>query len=182
MDFGIAGRTALISDDDFGRALRRALEAEGVTITHELGDAVDIVVAHDNAPTSREVLAVQSAEQLDAAWDVVVETIGAYRAALPAMAERGWGRFVWVGTAAAKALNADDDELGALTSMAVMALNKVIAAEAGPANVTANAVLRGGLATEDDMAAAVAFLCSEGAGYLTGVTITIDGGVGSAMY
>jgi 3-oxoacyl-[acyl-carrier protein] reductase len=182
VDFGIAGRTALISDDDFGRALRRALEPEGVTITHELGDGVDIVVAHDSAPSGREVLAVQSAKQLDAAWDVVVNTIGAYRAALPAMAYRGWGRFVWVGTAAAKALDADDDEVGALTSMAVMALNKVIAAEAGPANVTANAVLRGGPATEDDVAAAVAFLCSEGAGYLTGVTITIDGGVGSAMY
>jgi 3-oxoacyl-[acyl-carrier protein] reductase len=182
MDFGIAGRTALISADDFGERLRRALEPEGVTVTHELGNGVDIVVAHDGSGSGREVLAVTSAAELDGAWDVVVETIAAYRAALPAMAERGWGRFVWVGTAAAKALDADDDELGALTSMAVMAMNKVIAAEAGPCNVTANAVLRGGTATEDDVAAAVAFLCSEGAGYLTGVTITIDGGVGSAMY
>jgi 3-oxoacyl-[acyl-carrier protein] reductase len=43
-------------------------------------------------------------------------------------------------------------------------------------------VLRGGVSTDDDVAAAVAFLCSEGAGYLTGVTITVDGGVGSAVF
>jgi NAD(P)-dependent dehydrogenase (short-subunit alcohol dehydrogenase family) len=48
--------------------------------------------------------------------------------------------------------------------------------------VTANAVLCGGTATDDDVAAMVAFLCSDGAGYMTGVTVTVDGGVGSAVY
>ena len=35
---------------------------------------------------------------------------------------------------------------------------------------------------EEDAAAAAVFLASRGAGYLTGVTITVDGGAGSAVY
>ena len=43
-------------------------------------------------------------------------------------------------------------------------------------------MLRGGAADADDIAAAVAFLCSEGAGYMSGVTITADGGEGSGVF
>ena len=89
---------------------------------------------------------------------------------------------MWVGSAAAKSVNAADDDLGAVVSLAMMAAHKVIAAEAGPANVTANTVLQGGLATDDEVGTAVAFLCSQGGGYITGATIAVDHGVGSAVF
>jgi enoyl-[acyl-carrier-protein] reductase (NADH) len=82
----------------------------------------------------------------------------------------------------ARSLDAGDDEIDAVVSLAMRAINKVIASEAGPSNVTANAVLYGGDATDDDVAAVAAFLCSEGAGYLTGVTVTVDSGTGSAVF
>jgi NAD(P)-dependent dehydrogenase (short-subunit alcohol dehydrogenase family) len=184
MDLGIGGRTALVmgAQDAVGAACRRALTGEGVRVVTELAGDVDIIVSHGGANPGTGVVDVTSADQLHRAWDAVVDAVAAYRQALPAMSSRGWGRFVWVGTAAAKSLNADDDELGAIVSLAMMAAHKVVAAEAGPSNVTANAVLRGGTATDDDVADMVAFLCSEGAGYITGVTVTVDGGVGSSVY
>ena len=67
------------------------------------------------------------------------------------MAARRWGRFVWIGTAQAKALDAGADELDTIVSLGMMGLHKVIAHEEGPQNVTANAVLRGGDATDEDV-------------------------------
>ncbi len=69
-----------------------------------------------------------------------------------------------------------------MVTLAMRAAGKVLAAEAGPFSVTANSVIHGGNATPDDVAATVTFLCSEGAGYITGVTIAVDGGAGTAMF
>ena len=66
-------------------------------------------------------------------------------------------------------------------SLAMMGLHKVVTGEEAPHNVTANTVLRGGPATDEDVANAVVFFCSQGAGYLSGVTVAVDGGVGSAV-
>jgi NAD(P)-dependent dehydrogenase (short-subunit alcohol dehydrogenase family) len=169
-------------DGGIGAACQRALEAEAVKVVAEPTDDVDIVVLHSRANPDRAVTDVASAEELHEAWDSVVDAVAAYRQVLPAMSARGWGRFVWVGSAAAKSVDADNDDLGAIVSLAMMATHKVVASEAGPSNVTANTVLLGGTATDDDAAAAVAFLCSQGAGYMTGVTLTVDGGAGSAVY
>jgi len=184
MDFGISGRTALVRGpkDDLGEACRQALEREGVRVVGALEPDVDIIVSHLPVPCGPALLDVVSAEGLHDVWNAVVDAVGAYRDALPAMAARAWGRLVWVGSAAAKSLDAADDELGAVVSLAMMAAHKVIASEVGPSRITANAVLGGGQATPDDIAAAVAFFCSEGAAYLSGVTVSVDGGAGSAVY
>jgi enoyl-[acyl-carrier-protein] reductase (NADH) len=89
---------------------------------------------------------------------------------------------VWVGTAQAKSVDSERDELAAVVSLGMLGLHKVLAVEAGSSAVTANAVLRGGNASDDDVASTVAFLCSEGAAYLSGITITVDGGAGSAVF
>jgi 3-oxoacyl-[acyl-carrier protein] reductase len=183
VDLGLTDRSALLVNvgGELRAACRAVLEGEGARVLDQLDGDVDIVVAAPGAP-GPALLDCESAEPLHDAWDAVVDAVSTYREALPGMRERRWGRFVWIGSAAARSLDADDDELGAVVSLAMMAAHKVVAAEEGPSNITANAVLRGGVSTDDDVAAAVAFLCSEGAGYLTGVTITVDGGVGSAVF
>jgi NAD(P)-dependent dehydrogenase (short-subunit alcohol dehydrogenase family) len=125
---------------------------------------------------------VRRTPDLHASWDDVVDTIAIYRTALPHMQAQRWGRFVWVGTASSRSLDADQDDLNMVSTMGMRALHKVIGFDEGPANILANTVLRGANEDDHDVAAAVAFLCSEGAGYLTGVTIAVDGGVGSAMF
>jgi len=182
MDLKIAGRTALVGVGPLGAGLTKVLQDEGVRVVTELTDRVDIVVANAGSSHDLGLLDVTSARPLHEAWDSLVDTVARYRMALPGMVERGWGRYIWVGTAAAKSLNTDDDDLGAVVSLAVMAANKVISAECGSSGITANAVLQGGSATIDDVSSAVAFLCSEGASYLTGTTIVVDGGAGMAMF
>lgn len=186
MDYGLGGRRALVlGDGEIGEACARTLATEGVTLVDAPGEA-DIVVAMAT-PAPGTLLGVTSADELHDRWSDVVDTVDVYRSAVPRMSARGWGRLVWVGTAASRSLDAvpggaDVDELGVLTTLAMRAAGKVVASEAGPSGVTANSVLHGGDATPDEVAAAVAFLCSEGGGYITGVTITVDGGAGSAVY
>jgi 3-oxoacyl-[acyl-carrier protein] reductase len=185
MNLGLDGRRTVLvgAGSDLGRACAGVLEAEGARVVRgSAEEAVDIVVASGRPHPGTAIVELGSADQLGDAWEAVVEAVGVYRAALPGMTERRWGRFVWIGTAQAKSLDAGDDEVDAVVSLAMMGLHKVIASEEGPHNVTANAVLRGGGATDADVANTVAFLCSEGAGYLSGVTIVVDGGAGSAMF
>lgn len=184
MDLAIAGRTAFLSGltPSIDASCRRTLEGEGVRLVGDLTDEVDIVVTQWSGVPGNDILDVATAGELYEAWGRVVDTIDNYLAIFPAMEERGWGRLVWIGSASAKSLDAQDDDLGAVISMAMMAAHKVITHELAPSGVTANAVLGGRAATDDDIAAAVAFLCSQGAAYLTGVTLTVDGGAGSAVF
>jgi 3-oxoacyl-[acyl-carrier protein] reductase len=186
VDLELGGKVAVVlgADRGIGAASARALEAEGCRLVGpaQLAEA-DIVVAHGGGRTDGRFLAGEGVEELHAAWDAVVQAVDAYHAALPHMSAQRWGRVVWVGSARAKSLDASaDDDLDAMVSLAMMSVHKMVTHESGPTNVTANTVLVGGDATDEDAAATVAFLCSAGAGYLSGVTITVDGGVGSAVF
>lgn len=182
MDLGIAGRRAMLIGLGRGMhdACSSALEAEGVRVG-EHGEP-DIVVAGWSEPAGKSLLQVGSAEELHRAWDAVETSLGIYRASIAAMEARGWGRFVWVGPSSAKSLDSHDDDLGAVTSLAMLAAHKLVTSEAGASHLTANAVLYGGDVADADVASAVCFLCSEGAAYMSGVAITVDGGAGSAMF
>ena len=191
MDLGLEGRRAVLSgmSDDVRAACRRALESEGASVGEALASdgpgadgPADIVVSGWAGPRGSNIMDIGAAEELHRAWDAVESSVETYRASLPGMEARGWGRFVWVGPASAKSLDSCVDDLGAATSLAMLAVNKLVTSEAGSSNLTANAVLYGGDASDEDVAAAVCFLCSEGAGYVSGVTITVDGGAGSAMF
>lgn len=183
MDLGIRGRSAYVAhaNDGFGRAVANALVAEGVKLTNT-AEKADIVVAHGGPRQNTSVLERPALAELRSAWGSVVDSVTLYKAALGGMVGRRWGRFIWVGSALARSMNADDNEADAIASLGMMGLHKVVTGEEAPHNVTANTVLRGGDATDEEVANTVAFLCSEGAGYLSGVTMTIDGGVGSAMF
>lgn len=181
MDLGLKDRVVdVVGGDGIGRACADLLVKEGAVLA--TGDGpVDIVIAHGEG-RGTAMLDVTSADQLHDAWDAVVQAVARYHEVLPGMTERRWGRFVWIGSAQAKSVDAGDDELDAVVTLGMMGLSKVIAHEEGPANLTANVVLRGGDATDDDVAAVVAYLCSNDATYVSGTTITVDGGAGSAIF
>jgi NAD(P)-dependent dehydrogenase (short-subunit alcohol dehydrogenase family) len=190
MDLGLAGRLAFVAGADrgIGLACASALRAEGVRLTADPGEA-DIVVAHARDPADPQhrfegpsLLDPDALAGLRTRWREVAGTVACYRTAVEGMAARRWGRLVWIGSAQAKSVNSGGDDVDGVISLAMMGLHKVITGEESAGNITANAVLRGGQADDGSVADVVTFLCSRGAGYLSGTTIVVDGGVGSAVF
>jgi 2-hydroxycyclohexanecarboxyl-CoA dehydrogenase len=128
------------------------------------------------------------------------------REVLPAMVEAGWGRVVNIGSDAGR-VGSSRESVYSGAKAAVIAFTKTIAREVARSGVTANAVCPGptrtplleGMASgeegeklvtaleravpmrrlgePEDVAAAVAFLASERAGYITGQTLSVSGGL-----
>lgn len=187
MDLEIAGRRAAVighRDDPVVAACERLLSAEGARLvtTDDASAGVSIMIVAGSRRPESTLLDGTDADDLYSAWDEAVETIAGYRAVAEQMTSDGWGRMVWIGSAQSKSVDAEHDELGAVVSLGMLGLHKVITSELGPGGVTANAVLRGGDATDEDVASAAVFLCSAGAGYLSGITMTVDGGAGSGVF
>jgi len=125
-------------------------------------------------------------------------------AVLGGMTERGWGRIVNISSDAARVGSARES-VYAGAKAAVVAFTKTIAREAARRGVTANAVCPGPtdtqllhdmapdaegmvealtraipmrrLGTPEDVAAAVRFLASDDAGFITGQTLSVSGGL-----
>ncbi|MBO2464352.1 SDR family NAD(P)-dependent oxidoreductase [Actinomadura violacea] len=126
------------------------------------------------------------------------------RALLPGMTERGWGRLVFVSSDGARAGSGGEGAYAA-TKSGLFGLAKTLAREAAGGGVTSNVVcpgptdtpmvravsdrhpdLLGKLARQiplrrigrpDDVAGLIAFLCTDRAGYITGQTVSVSGGI-----
>ena len=129
-------------------------------------------------------------------------TFYAIRAVVPHMRPRGWGRIVNQGSIAAY-LAREGSLHYAVTKAAVMSMVKVLARELGSAGITVNAIAPGPvssaatmermspehaagyaaqtaigrMATPEDMADVLEFLCSPKSGVITGQTLVADGGI-----
>lgn len=162
---------------------------------------IDILV--NNAGITRDQLALRMKR---ADWDAVLGTnlTAAFlccQAVLPAMVRQRWGRIINIASVVGQSGNAGQANYVAAKA-GMIGMTKALALEVASRQITVNAVAPGFIATAmtealgeetgkklleripmgrvgtvDEVAAAVAFLASPAAGYITGHTLAVNGGL-----
>jgi NAD(P)-dependent dehydrogenase (short-subunit alcohol dehydrogenase family) len=192
-----------IAEDDAGeRLVREAEKALG---------PLDVLV-NNAAMAGRGTLEATEPDGWDAEFAVTLRAAYNFcRAVLPGMAERGRGAIVSV--ASVNALSALANPAYSAAKAGLLALTRQIAVEYGPRGIRANAVSPGTIHTDhpswqarlardpdvfeklarwypvgrvgqpDDIAAAIAYLAADEAGFVNGTNLVVDGGLlaGSAQ-
>jgi 3-oxoacyl-[acyl-carrier protein] reductase len=182
----------LSSADSIKEAFGTALKEAG---------RVDILI--NNAGVTKDGLAMRMKPE---DWDLVlgINLRGAFLAAqqaLPGMVRERWGRIINIASVVGQAGNAG--QANYVSSKAgIIGLTKALAQEVASRNITVNAVAPGFIETDmtarlpqevrdrmlatialkrlgqpEDVAAAVKFLASDGAAYITGAVINVNGGM-----
>jgi 3-oxoacyl-[acyl-carrier protein] reductase len=180
---------------------RDQVAATVARVMEELG-SVDILV--NNAATLDHV--GQFHDQRPELWerDLRVNLTGAFncaQAVWPHMKEREWGRIVNMASVSGT-LGGFGQASYSTTKSGILGLTKTLAMEGGRHGITCNAIVPGIIGTEafhmanaamnerianrtvfkrpgepQDVANAIAFLCSDLAAYITGVELNVSGGV-----
>jgi 3-oxoacyl-[acyl-carrier protein] reductase len=191
---------ALAAQGGEGRVLDVRDAAAVDALTGEIG-ALSILI--NNAGVTRDNLLLR---MKDAEWAEVIETdLGSVfrlsRAVLKGMMKARYGRIVSVGSVVGSRGNAGQANYCAAKA-GVVGFSKALAQEIGSRNITVNVVAPGFIDTDmtrdlgedtraqltsqipagrlgqaEDVAAAVAFLASRDAGYITGETLHVNGGM-----
>src|SRR5438552_12319361 len=180
---------------------RAQVDATVSRVVAELG-SVDILV--NNAGTLDHI--AQFPQQSPELWerDLRVNLTGGFncaQAVWPHMTERGWGRIVNMASVAGT-LGGFGQASYSTTKAGILGLTRTLAMEGGRHGITCNAIVPGVIGTEafnfanpemnqrivnrtvfkhpgdpQDVANAIAFLCSDLAAYITGVGLNVSGGV-----
>jgi 3-oxoacyl-[acyl-carrier protein] reductase len=186
---GIAGRVLDVKNAEQCDALIK-----------ELGE-VHILV--NNAGITRDNLALR---MKDADWDEVIETnlksvFRLSRAVMRGMMKARWGRIINITSVVGASGNPGQANYAAAKA-GIVGMSKSLAQELGSRNITVNCVAPGFIDTDmtralpeeqrqallariplgrlglpDDIAAAVAYLASPAAGYVTGAVLHVNGGM-----
>jgi 3-oxoacyl-[acyl-carrier protein] reductase len=204
---GVAEAEAVVAsiEADGGRAVALAGDVADPAAAGPLLEAASdafggpVLVLVNNAGVRADGLAVSLSDE---DWTRVLETNlgGTYRltrAALRGMIRARFGRVVNIASVVGPRANAGQANYAA-SKGAVIAFTKTVAVEVARRGVTVNAVAPGLIDTEmtdgipaeflervpaqrpgtpEEVAAAVTFLASANAGYITGTTLYVDGGL-----
>ena len=166
-------------------------------------DTGEIAILVNNAGITRDNLALR---MKDADWDEVIETnlravFRLSRAVMRGMMKARWGRIINITSVVGAAGNPGQANYAAAKA-GVVGMTKSLAAELGSRNITVNCVAPGFIDTDmtralsdaqrkallehiplgrlgsaEDVAAAVAYLASPAAGYITGAVLHVNGGM-----
>ncbi|MFZ5561146.1 MAG: 3-oxoacyl-ACP reductase FabG [Pseudomonadota bacterium] len=177
-----------------------SIDAALGAISTEIGAPLILV---NNAGITRDNLMLR---MKDEEWEAVIRTnlTSIYRmskACLKAMTKERWGRIISISSVVGSSGNAGQANYAAAKA-GLEGFSRALAREIGSRNITVNAVAPGFIATDmthvlpeeqkekllatipagrlgqpEEIAAAVGFLASAEAGYITGVTLHVNGGM-----
>ncbi len=194
-DLGIEGRGMVLNVTD-ADSVNQLLE----TVTRDFGTVTVLV---NNAGITKDNLLMRMSDE---EWfDVINTNLSAvYRlskACLRGMLKARWGRIVNISSIVGAMGNAGQTNYSA-TKAGVMGFTRSLAKEIGSRSITVNAVAPGFIDTDmtralpeeqrnalvagialarlgqpEEIASVVQFLCSDGAAYITGETIHVNGGL-----
>jgi 3-oxoacyl-[acyl-carrier protein] reductase len=180
------------------------LEQVGAAVERTVSELGSVDILVNNAGTLDHVGQIEN--QVPELWerDLRVNLTGAFncsRAAWPYMKERGWGRIVNMASVAGT-LGGFGQASYSTTKAGLLGLTRSLALEGARHGITVNAIVPGIIGTEafkfgnpemnermikrtalrrtgepQDIANAIAFLCSDLASYITGVGLNVSGGI-----
>jgi len=173
---------------------------------------VDILVTNTGGPPVKRFMELSDESWLSGVESTLMNVVRLSRMVIPGMRERRWGRIIHLTSLVAKQ-PIDELTISSTLRAGLSGLTKTMANQAGPHNITVNAILTGFILTDRQYALAdvraqeqgitheeyfagqaaevplrrigeprelgevVAFLASERASYLTGVSLQVDGGL-----
>jgi 3-oxoacyl-[acyl-carrier protein] reductase len=197
----LAVPTNLSDAADIDRLVERTLAQYG---------GLDILINNTGGPPAGKFEQQTDAAWQTAFESLLLSVVRLTRLAIPHMRQKQWGRIVTVTSTSVKQPIVGLILSNSLRA-AVTGLSKTLAAEVAPDGITVNTVAPGRILTDrltslyggdeaatranamtgvpmgrvgdpPDMGNAITYLCSEQAGYITGVTLQVDGGLTSGLF